>query len=159
MNPREYYRKLSLEVDDADASKLLLALVDHVGKENKIDRRSLVIKMYGKYNESLWRKMRMAKALLTKMEFSFGKIAIGSSSGEGGYWIIRDESDREPCVAETGSRKAETDAVFENVSTGKTWEQLCGMSEREDEPTIEFLQPALLEVPEPKMDYFYNWRR
>lgn len=159
MNPREYYRKLSFEVDDENASKLLLVLIDHIGKENRIDRRSLVIAMYGKYTESLWRKMRMAKALLTKKVFSTGrKLAIGSSSGEGGYWIVSDESDREPCVAETASRKAETDDVFDNVKNGMTWEDIERLFETNShKQKVEYLQPALLDIPEPEPRYHWGW--
>ena len=161
MNPREIYEALSSEVDDQDVSALLRILVNHVGKENKIDRRSLVIRMYGKYTESLWRKMRMAKALLTKKRFSNGlKLSIGSSSGEGGYWLVYDEADREPCVAETGSRKAELDDAFDNIKNGMTWVDVIRMFGKDAHKEIEteFLQPALLDVEEPR-DYFYNWRR
>jgi len=160
MNPRDIYETLSREVDDKDVSALLRVLVNHVGKENKIDRRSLVTKMYGKYTESLWRKMRMAKALLTKKRFSNGmKLSIGSSSGEGGYWIIYDESDREQCVAETGSRKAEIDDAFDNVKNGMTWcdaVRIMGKETHNDLAT-EFLQPALLEVPEPEPVPHWRW--
>jgi len=152
MNPRDYYRKLSWEVDDEDVAALLLVLRDHIGKENKIDRHSLVEAMYGKYTDSLWRKMRMAKALLTKKVFSTGrKLAIGSSSGEGGYWIVKDETDREPCKAEHRSRKIETDDMLDNVTNGMTWEEVENSISNQFDDTLntEYLQPALLEVPEP----------
>ena len=166
MNPRMFYEKLSSEIDDEDVAKLLRVLINHVGKENKIDRRSLVNAMYGKYNTSTWRKMRMAKARLIKKEFWFGKISICSSSGEGGYWIALDEEDRESYVAESGSRKAETDAVFENAKYGKTWKQIerifgysIGNEIQLDE--IEVKQSPLFDLEnEPKShDYYYVWER
>lgn len=124
MTPRDYYKKLIAEVSDDDAKKLLGILINHIGKNNKIDRRSLVIAMYGKYTESLWRKMRAAKAILIEVVFSNGKkLSIGSSSGEGGYWIIDDETERMNCLSESGSRFLETKKVYENQRDGMTWQE------------------------------------
>ena len=124
MNPRDYYKKLIAEVSDDDAKKLLSILVNHIGKNNKIDRRQLVIEMYSKYTESLWRKMRAAKAILIEVVFSNGKkLSIGSSSGEGGYWIIDDETERMNCLSESGSRFLETKKVYENQRDGMTWQE------------------------------------
>lgn len=163
MNPRTFYEKLSSEIDDEDVTKLLRVLINHVGKENKIDRCSLVEAMYGKYNTSTWRKMRMAKARLIKKEFWFGKISIGSSSGEGGYWINLNEEDRQPCVAESASRKAETDAVFENAKHGKTWEQIMKIMGHyvSSESLSQELQPTLFgnEIEEKPRDFYFNWGR
>jgi hypothetical protein len=159
MNPRTFYENLSREIDDEDVAKLLSVLMNHVGKENKIDRRSLVEAMYGKYNSSTWRKMRMAKARLIKTEFWFGKVSICSSSGEGGYWIAYDEEDRALYVAESGSRKAETDAVFENAKYGKTWKEIDRIYGYvgDEKQLFDELQPALFEVETEPRDYHYQW--
>lgn len=160
MNPRTFYEKLSREIDDEDVAKLLLALTDHVGKENKIDRRTLVKTMYGKYNDSLWRKMRIAKAILIEKVFSTGKkLAVGSSSGEGGYWIIKDEDEREPCLAEHKSRINETKKLLDNNDNGMTWEQVTRMlgAETDSELQLEELQPALFEVEPASRDFHYQW--
>lgn len=96
MDLRDYYRLLASEISEIDMRKAVKILAGHIGKENAISKRELVIAIYGKYTVSTERKTREVISRLVR-DYS---LAIGSNSGSSGYYICGDVEEKRDAVKE-----------------------------------------------------------
>ena len=100
MNPKDHYQKIIQGITDIDARRVARALTAHIGKENSIDKRTLVMFIYGKYTSTTERQVRDIVAdLVTNYRYP-----VCTSSSTGGYWIAANKDEAIEAARDIESR-------------------------------------------------------
>ena len=140
MNPREYYRKLSFSIKDAEIRLVAAVMSDYVGEENAVRLEELCGRL--SMDE---RKVRL---ILAQLVTEYG-VPVCAHSGKAGRWLARTFDEARATQAEYYSR------AREDKLRGDAFNR-CQYPPAQVEELRE-MQPTLLEMPEPKSDYYYNW--
>lgn len=138
MNPKEYYRKLSFSIKDAEIRLVAAVMSDYVGEENAV-RLEVLCGRVGMDE----RKVRM---ILEKLVTEYG-LPVCAHSGKAGRWLARSFDEARATQAEYYSRAAADKRrgdAFNNCHYPPEFEEIIEV------------QPALLDVPEP--DPVPHWR-
>ena len=140
MNPRDYYRKLSHDITDAEIRLVALTMADYVGEDNAIRLEDLC-----KLTSMEERKVRM---ILERLVTEY-RLPVCAHSGKAGRWLARTYADAAVTQAEHYAR-----AVAEK-RRGDAYNS-CHYPPKQAEELRE-VQPALLEVPEPEPIPYWRW--
>lgn len=101
------YDEILASMSNGDERAIYAMLVNHIGKSNRITKEELARSVYGKYNPTTDRKVRVA---ISRMRFN-GKL-ICSDSGSAGYYLPETEAEVNEMIAELSSRCQD---MFEQV--------------------------------------------
>lgn len=95
-DPRTYYINLCSEIDDELRRRLVryMAKKGYIGEENRISRKDLAVRFFGKHNPGTDRKIRKAKE----------GFPILSTSGKTGYYLPASREEIEAYVQENNKR-------------------------------------------------------
>lgn len=140
MNPREYYRKLAFGIKDAEIRAVAAVMAEHIGEENAVRLDALC----GRVGMD----ERRVRIVLEKLVTEYG-VPVCAHSGKAGRWLARSCDEARETQAEYYSRAAADKRRGDAFNT-------CHYPPKQVEELRE-VQPALLEMPEPKSDYYYNW--
>jgi hypothetical protein len=139
MTPRDYYRKLSHDITDAEIRLVAFTMADYVGEDNAIRLEDLC-----KITSMDERKVRMIlERLVTEYH-----LPVCAHSGKAGRWLARTYGDAKVTQAEHYARAAA------EKRRGDAYNSCRYPPEETGE--IKPVQPALLDVPEP--DIIPHWR-
>ena len=95
MTPREYYRKLSHEITDAEVKAVALIMCDYIGEDDAIRLEDLC-----KLTKMDERKVRMIlERLVTEYRWP-----VCAHAGKAGRWIATNEEDRWLVIGDLDSR-------------------------------------------------------
>jgi hypothetical protein len=108
-----WYQELRDRVTDELQRKVYDELDGHFDEEHAVNFKALVVKVCGEYNISTEREVRIA---ITEMRNN--GIAIGSTSGKPGRWLIVTEEQRQKFIAEHQSR---IDEETTTIRAARTW--------------------------------------
>ena len=139
MNPKEFYRKLSFSIKDAEIRLVAAVMSDYVGEENAVRLEDLCGR--------LSMDERKVRIILGRLVTEYG-LPVCAHSGKAGRWLARTFDEARPTQAEYYSR------AREDKLRGDAFNSCHYPPEQADE--IREVQPALLEVPEP--DPIPHWR-
>lgn len=143
MNPADFYRMKSFEIQEADIRLVAACMSDHVGEENLIRI------------EALCRRVSMddrkVRIILEKLTTEY-HLPVCAHSGKAGRWLARSYEEAKQTQMEHYSR-AKADK-----RRGDAYNQ-CTYPPAENANEIEVKQPALFEVEENPRDYYFNWGR
>ena len=93
--------------------RLLVELSKHIGSENRITKRDLIYRLFGKITSTTDRQTRDAIADLQEVGFP---ILSGSSSG--GYWMASSNREADPYLNEIDSRIVRLSAKRRGILKG-----------------------------------------
>lgn len=113
------------DIDQQFIQTVLAIMASHVGRENRISRPQLLMKVRRFYPTAYDRQLRDALA----------QTPVISSSGSGGYWLPANRKEVDAYLSELSSRQAR---IAERKRIISDW------ITRQSEPIVH--QPALLEV-------------
>lgn len=85
MNPTDYYRLKSAEIDEDDVRLVAKIMSDHIGEKNTIELDTL--------SELTGIRDRQLRNILEELVTKYN-ILIGAHSGASGRWIIATEEER-----------------------------------------------------------------
>lgn len=139
MTPRDYYRKLSHDITDAEIRLVALVMSDYIGEDNAIRLEDLC-----KLALMDERKVRM---ILERLVTEY-RLPVCAHSGKAGRWLARTYGDAKVTQAEHYARAAA------EMRRGDAYNSCQYPPEETGE--IKPAQPALLDVPEP--DIIPHWR-
>jgi len=140
MNPREHYRKLAFSINDAEIRMVAAVMAEHIGEENAVRLDALC----GRVSMD----ERRVRIVLEKLVTKYG-VPVCAHSGKAGRWLARSYDEARETQAEYYSRAAA------DKKRGDAFNR-CQYPPAQVEELRE-MQPTLLEMPEPKSDYYYNW--
>lgn len=140
MNPREYYRKLSFSIKDAEIRLVAAVMSDYVGEENAVRLEDLCGR--------LSMDERKVRIILAKLVTEYG-LPVCAHSGKAGRWLARSYEEARETQMEHYSRMA---AEKEH---GDAFNRCHYPPEQVEE--IREVQPALLDIPEPEPRYHWGW--
>ena len=140
MNPREHYRKLAFSINDAEIRMVAAVMAEHIGEENAVRLDALC----GRVSMD----ERRVRIVLEKLVTEYG-VPVCAHSGKAGRWLARSYDEARETQAEYYSRAAA------DKKRGDAFNR-CQYPPAQAEELRE-MQPTLLEMPEPKSDYYYNW--
>ena len=145
MNPTDFYRMKSAEIQEADIRLVAACMSEHIGEENLIRI------------EALCRRVSMddrkVRIILEKLTTEY-HLPVCAHSGKAGRWLARSYEEARQTQMEHYSRaKAEK-------RRGDAYNQ-CDYPPVENAKEIEVKQPALFDIEnEPKSrDFYYVWER
>jgi hypothetical protein len=113
------------DIDQQFIRVILAIMANHIGRENRISRGQLLVKVRWYYPTAYDRQIREALA----------QTPVISSSGSGGYWLPANREEVEAYLSELSSRQAR---IAERKRIISEW------MIQKSEPIVH--QPALLEV-------------
>ncbi len=140
MNPREHYRKLAFSINDAEIRAVAAVMAEHIGEENAVRLDALC----GRVGMD----ERRVRIILEKLVTEYG-VPVCAHSGKAGRWLARSYDEARETQAEYYSRAAA------DKRRGDAFNR-CQYPPKEAQE-LKQVQPTLLEMPEPKSDYYYNW--
>ena len=140
MNPREHYRKLSFSIKDAEIRAVAAVMCEHIGEQNAVRLEALA--------DRVSMDERKVRLILEKLVTEYG-LPVCAHSGKAGRWLARSFDEARETQAEYYSRAAADKRrgdAFNRCQYPPTQAQ-----------ELKQVQPTLLEMPETKSDYYYNW--
>ena len=140
ISPKDYFKKLAFSIKDAEIRLVAAIMSDYIGEENAVRLDALCRRV--SMDE---RKVRL---ILGKLVTEYG-VPVCAHSGKAGRWLARTYEDAKVTQAEHYAR-----AVAEK-RRGDAYNS-CHYPPKEAQE-LKQVQPTLLEMPEPKSDYYYNW--
>lgn len=140
MNPKEYYRKLSFSIKDAEIRLVAAVMSDYVGEENAVRLDVLCGR--------LSMDERKVRIILGRLVTEYG-LPVCAHSGKAGRWLARTFDEARETQAEYYSR------AREDKLRGDAFNSCHYPPEQAEE--IKEVQPALLEVPEPEPIPHWRW--
>ena len=141
MNPREHYRKLAFGIKDDQLHRVALKMCDHIGEENAV-RKEVIQQMLGLNDE---KSVRDIFNLLT----TFCHFPVCAHSGKAGYFLP-------PSKSATARTRAELRSRGEEIFAKERAYDDCYYPP--DDAEVEcYVQPALLDVPEPEPVPYWRW--
>lgn len=140
MNPREHYRKLAFSINDAEIRMVAAVMAEHIGEENPVRLHALC----GRVGMD----ERKVRIILEKLVTEYG-VPVCAHSGKAGRWLARSYDESRETQAEHYSRSAADKRRGDAYNT-------CHYPPTQAQE-LKQVQPTLLEMPEPKSDYYYNW--
>ena len=140
MNPRDYYRKLSHEITDAEIRFVAFTMADYIGEENAIRLEDLCALLV--MDE---RKVRM---ILERLVTEYG-LPVCAHSGKAGRWLARTYEDAKITQTEHYARAAAEKRRGDAYNS-------CSYPP-EDVDKIEVIQPPLFDIPEPDIIPYWRW--
>jgi DNA-binding IscR family transcriptional regulator len=139
MNPKDFYRKLSFSIKDAEIRAVAAVMCEHIGEENAVRLEALASRVS--------MDDRKVRIILRRLRNEFG-LPVCSISGKAGYWLARSLSETKPAEIEFRSR------ARENIENANAY-QNCQYPPKQVEELCE-VQPALIEV-EPEYIPYWRW--
>jgi len=139
MTPRDYYRKLSHDITDAEIRFVAITMADYIGEDNAIRLEDLC-----KLLAMDERKVRM---ILERLVTEY-RLPVCAHSGKAGRWLARTYEDATVTQAEHYARAAA------EKRRGDAYNSCHYPPDETGE--VKPVQPALLDVPEP--DIIPHWR-
>jgi len=134
MNPREYYKKLSGSVKEADLRLVAEIMSEYVGEDNRITNTE--IRLYSGIKDE--RKVRI---ILKRLLREYG-LPVCGISGKAGYWLAGSFEET------LSTRKDYRSRARENNDNADAF-QYCHFPPEESAKNIEpILQPLLFGEPE-----------
>jgi len=140
MNPRDYYRKLSHDITDAEIRFVALVMSDYIGEDNAIRLEDLC-----KLLAMDERKVRM---ILERLVTEY-RLPVCAHSGKAGRWLARTYEDATVTQAEHYARAAA------EKRRGDAY-NICNYPP-EDVNKIEVIQPPLFDIPDPDIIPYWRW--
>jgi hypothetical protein len=116
MSTTKFYDELISCMPAGLEHEVLSVLNQHVGKENRIAFRSLVIQVMGKFNSTTERQVREAIERLRKEQ----TIPVMSESGRGGRWLAASQDEIDANLTEWRARRRNLDEVIQALETSRT---------------------------------------
>jgi len=110
MNPKEYYRKLSFSIKDAEIRLVAAVMSDYVGEENAVRLDVLCGR--------LSMDERKVRIILGRLVTEYG-LPVCAHSGKAGRWIATSEEDRWRVIGDLDSRIKELRERREAMLTAK----------------------------------------
>lgn len=140
MNPREHYRKLAFSINDAEIRMVAAVMAEHIGEENAVRLDALC----GRVSMD----ERRVRIVLEKLVLDYG-VPVCAHSGKAGRWLARSYDEARETQAEYYSRAVADKRRGDAFNT-------CHYPPTQAQE-LKQVQPTLMDMPEPKSDYYYNW--
>lgn len=110
INPREYWRQISAEIDDSTLRRVAHVMSNHVGEQNAVTLEMLCRLTFGDFTGGNERKVRKALEELVTMHY----MPVCAHSGTGGRWIAASSDEVDEVVADLVSRR---DAISARINS------------------------------------------
>lgn len=100
MEPTEFYQTIASSIKEEDLRKVASLMVSHVGEENLITLEDIAIEIYGEFNKTTERKVRLVLEELV----SDKHMPVCAYSGRSGRWLAKDDDERNKAIYDLESR-------------------------------------------------------
>lgn len=104
MNPSDFYRSIVSTIEERDIKKVAEFMLSHIGENQAVDLSTIAEEVFGEFNPSVERKLRLILEDLT----THYNMPIGAYSGKAGRWLCQDHEEIQRVVADLERRVSST---------------------------------------------------
>lgn len=104
MNPSDFYRSIVSTIAERDLKAVAEFMLNHIGETHAVDLNTIAVAVFGEFNSSVERKLRLIlEDLTTKYH-----MPVGAYSGKSGRWLCQDHDEIQRVVADLERRVSST---------------------------------------------------